>query len=221
NNGGATSTVAFQKSKSSSNRGNQNQSFIKKTNVRSQKGMPQKQREQLLGWMSRNKVSGNQQGALTRLQTGENLTDDDRATLTNMLASDSRLDPETRDIIRQGLEEDQANKKSQGVRHNQRYLRIKHDTNETLNVFVQYRTQSQPDTWTWLPGDPKKSSEAVSFSVAPGKEIYAEVDKNRILSSRVRLWAKSNAPKGQEWLEYKDQDLWLVPEVDKETTKAN
>jgi hypothetical protein len=35
----------------------------------------------------------------------------------------------------------------------------------------------------------------------------------------VRLWAKSTSANGQEWLEYKDQDLWLVPEVDKDDAK--
>ena len=100
-----------------------------------------------------------------------------------------QLDPETRDIIKQGLQDDLANMRSQGSRQNQRYLKIKNETKETLTVFIQYRTQSQPDTWVWRPGDPKKSSESITQSIPPGKEIYAEVDKNRILSSRVRLWA--------------------------------
>jgi hypothetical protein len=214
--------LAFQKGKSSSNRGNNGPSYTRKGNNpnqagpgQGQKGMSQAQKEHLAAFMSRNNLSSGQQGALTRLETGDNLTDDDRATLTTMLASDSRLDPETRDIIKQGLQDDLANKRAQEARQNQRYLKIKNDTNQTLTVFLQYRT-SQADTWVWLPNDPKKSAESLTLSIPAGQEVYAEVDKNRVLSSRVRLWARSTAPNGQQWLEYKDQDLWLVPEVDRD-----
>src|SRR5262249_3840992 len=93
-----------------------------------QKGPNQRQRDKIQAFMEKNAVSGTQKGALTRLQSGENLTDEDRSTLTNMLASDSRLDPEVRDIIKQGLEEDLQNKRQEGSRQTQRYLKVKNET---------------------------------------------------------------------------------------------
>jgi hypothetical protein len=180
--------------------------------------MSEAEQEAVRSFSRQGTVSDPQRSSLDRLRTGENLTDEDRTILTNMLANDPKLDPELRDIIKQGLQEDQANKRKLAVLQTQRYLKIKNETNEILTVFVQYRTEVQPDEWVWLPADPKKSTNAVTQQVLPGKEIYAEVDKNRILSSRVRLWAKANS-KGTEWLEYKDQDLWLVPEIDKEDPK--
>jgi RNA polymerase sigma factor (TIGR02999 family) len=89
-----------------------------------------------------------------------------------------------------------------------------------LTVFVQYRTQVKGEEWAWLPANPKKSADAVIHQLPLGKEIYAEVEKNRILCSRARLWAKATS-KGTEWLEYKDQDLWLVPEVDRENPREH
>jgi hypothetical protein len=169
--------------------------------------------------MTRRSLSDNQQGALNRLQSDQNLTSDDRTALTNLLANDPNLDRETRDVIRKGLQDDQESKRRSGSPQTDRFLKIKNETNETLTVFFQYRQQSG-DKWFWLPADPKKSSEAISLQIPPGKEVYAEVERQRVFSSRVRLWAKSTSS-GTEWLEYKDQDLWLVPEVDKEKPKEH
>jgi hypothetical protein len=182
--------------------------------------MSEAQQEALRSFTKQESISDPQRSAIDRLRTGENLTDEDRTVLTNMLASDPKLDPELREIVKQGLQEDLENKRKPAFRQTQRYLKIKNETNETLTVFVQYRTQVNGEQWLWLPADPKKSADAVPLQVPPGKEIYAEVDKNRILCSRARLWAKASS-KGTEWLEYKDQDLWLVPEVDKENPREH
>jgi hypothetical protein len=174
--------------------------------------------QKITEFMKSGSVSPDQKGALNRLQAGENLTSEDRSVLTDMLANDPKLDAETREAIQHGLEDDLENRMKTGSPHTQRYLKIKNDTKDTLTVYVQYRTQDKSEQWVWLPVNPKQSAEAVTQSLAPGKEILAEVEKNPILSSRVRLWAKSAAG-GTQWLEYKDHDLWLVPEVDREKPK--
>jgi len=163
-------------------------------------------------------VSPDQKGALNRLQAGENLTSEDRSVLTDMLANDPKLDAETREAIQHGLQDDLENRMKTGAPHTQRYLKIKNDTKDTLTIYVQYRTQDKSEQWVWLPANPTQSAQAVTQSLAPGKETLAEVEKNPILSSRVRLWAKSTSG-GAQWLEYKDHDLWLVPEVDRDKPK--
>jgi hypothetical protein len=182
--------------------------------------MSEAQQETVRSFTKENSVSGSQQAALDRLQKGEDLTDEDRTVLTNMLASDPKLDPELRDIIKRGLDADLDSKRKPEFRQTQRFLKIKNETTETLTVFVQYRTQVNGEQFVWLPTDPKKSSDAIPLQVPPGKEVYAEVAKKRILCSRARLWAKATS-KGTEWLEYKDQDLWLVPEVDKQNPREH
>jgi hypothetical protein len=175
--------------------------------------MTPQQQDRVRDFMLQGNVSGPQQGALNRLQSGQNLTDEDRSALTNMLA-DPKLDSELREIIKQGLQEDSQGKRQQGTKQTQRFLKIRNETNEPILIHFQYRTQRGED-WVWFPADPKKSAESATLQIPPLKEAYAEVDQNRVLSSRVRLWAKSTSKSGTEWLEYKDQDLWLVPEVDK------
>ena len=184
----------------------------------SQKGnMTQGQRHAIQSYIKEGNVSGPQQGALNRLQAGENLSFEDRSVLTNMLANDPKLDAETREAIQQGLRDDLENKRRTGSPQTERYLRIKNETTQPLNVFIQYRKPKGED-WVWFPADPKKSAQAITQVVPPGAETMAEVDQDPILTSRVRLWAKS-ATGGTQWLEYKDQDLWLVPEVDGTNSK--
>jgi hypothetical protein len=92
---------------------------------------------------------------------------------------------------------------------NARYLRLKNDTSEKLTIYVQVRTEVN-NAFTWLPADPETSKRALVFELQPGEDGYLPHDGDNINGCRVRLWAKSAS--GLEWTDYKDEDLWLVPE---------
>ena len=59
---------------------------------------------------------------------------------------------------------------------------------------------------------------ALSFRIEPGKKELLQLSPERagrarlrpgpMTASRVRLWAESET--GERWLDYRDQDLWLV-----------
>lgn len=94
-----------------------------------------------------------------------------------------------------------------------RYLRLANDSKERLTVFVQYETWHMDGSWHWYPNVPD-GEEALTFTVEPGQEVDLHHDDWAILARRVRLWAEGG--NGAEYLEFKDQDLWLVDEVDGE-----
>jgi hypothetical protein len=95
-----------------------------------------------------------------------------------------------------------------------RYLKVKNDTDERVTLWVQYRTLDEQDGWAWYPADPTQSRQAKRFVLEPGEETYLDDRGSYLGASRVRIWAK--AADGDEWLEFKGHDLWLVEEVDDE-----
>jgi hypothetical protein len=94
------------------------------------------------------------------------------------------------------------------VTQNRRYLKVKNDTGEKLTVWVRYRTQTVRDEWKWYPA----GDEALCYELAPGQETYLSHEGWRVNASRVRIWAQTAS--GEQMDEYKDKDLWLVPEED-------
>jgi hypothetical protein len=175
----------------------------------------QKQHIEKFVLQQQGKLSAQQQGAFNQLLSGGELSFENRNTLTDLLASQSELSPELRQSISEGLKDDEDNRRAAGIVQDRRYLKIKNATPEPLRVFVQYQTRLADDKWAWYPEPPKESSKATSFLIEPGKVTYLEIDKWRLNASRIRVWAKSTTS-GTEWMEYKNQDLWLVPEVDEE-----
>jgi hypothetical protein len=101
-----------------------------------------------------------------------------------------------------------------GMRQDHRYLRVKNDTGEKLTVFVQYQTLSQSKGWTWYPVAPGSGSKAVAYVFAPGQEADLRHEGWSVKANRARIWARSAS--GEEFVEYRDQDLWLVDEVNGE-----
>lgn len=80
-------------------------------------------------------------------------------------------------------------------------------------MYVQYRTQDDEGSWTWVPANPRRSAKAVRYDLDPGEETSLGVSADEKLSANVvRIWAVSRG--GDEWDEYKDEDLWLVDEKD-------
>jgi hypothetical protein len=100
----------------------------------------------------------------------------------------------------------------QPVKQTRRYLQLKNDTGSKLTVYLQYRTQTDKGDWQWFPADPRQSTEALRFELAAGQETYLEDNGWTINASRVHIWAVADG--GDQWSEYKDKDLWLVPEFD-------
>lgn len=98
--------------------------------------------------------------------------------------------------------------KDDAVLQNKRFLKLRNETDSTLTVNLQFRT-TEAGAWTWIPGDPAKTTDALSFEIEAGKELDVMHKDERIGASRVRLWAAT--PK-QKWTTYKTKDLWLVPE---------
>jgi hypothetical protein len=95
-------------------------------------------------------------------------------------------------------------------RFSTRYLRVANDTSETVDVFVQYRTDTDQGP-TWFPADPNTSDEAISVTLAPGETADIKEGDWRVNASCIRIWAKSPT---QVWYTFKTQDLPLVPETD-------
>jgi hypothetical protein len=95
-----------------------------------------------------------------------------------------------------------------------RYLRVGNDTNEAVDIFVQYKTTTEQGD-QWFPADPANSDEAIGVSLAPGESADIKEGDWRVNASAVRIWAKSPT---REWNMFKTQDLPLVPEVDESGT---
>lgn len=97
----------------------------------------------------------------------------------------------------------------------ERFLRVKNDTGQKLRVRIQYRGLNADKTgYEWLPADPAKSTRGLVYEFDPGETTYLALPAGRIKATRVRLWAV--AANGEEWADYKTQDLWLVDETDAE-----
>src|SRR5205807_1923818 len=160
-------------------------------------------------------LSTPQQSSLNRLLSGEDLSFDDRTSLTTLLADDSQLDPEVREAVSQGLKDDLENKKQTGKPQVVRALKVKNATKLPLMIYVQYRAQNEPDQWAWYPAGPEDSRKALAVRVNPGETIALQDRGRSVHASRVRVWAKS-VTSDRKWLEYKDHDLWLVPEMDQD-----
>jgi hypothetical protein len=91
-------------------------------------------------------------------------------------------------------------------------VRVKNDTGERLTVYVQYQTISQSKGWTWNPVVPGSEPRAVAYTFVPGQEANLRHEDWPINANRVRIWARSDS--GEEFAEYRDEDLWLVDEID-------
>lgn len=159
------------------------------------------------------KLSSNEQAAVDRVLSGDLLTETDRTALSD-LATNGRegLTAEQREALNQALVDDTERKQRDVAVQSRRYLRIKNEAGEKLTVYVQYYTVSEQDRWQWFPAKPGEAAQAKHYQLDPGEETYLGEGEWHISARRARVWARSGS--GKEWTEYKDQDLWLVSEVD-------
>lgn len=91
-----------------------------------------------------------------------------------------------------------------------RFLKVKNESDEAMKVFVQFRGLDDKK-WTWIPADPTESKDALVYDLKPGQEMYLIHKGQKVSGSRVRVWGVSEK---SSWLDYRDQDLWVVPEMD-------
>jgi hypothetical protein len=91
-----------------------------------------------------------------------------------------------------------------------RFVKVKNDTDQPMKVFVQYRGMDDKK-WAWLPADPSESKDALVYDLKAGQEMYLEAKGSKVSASRVRIWGVAQS---QSWFDFRDQDLWVVPEMD-------
>ena len=124
---------------------------------------------------------------------------------------DSRLvSASTADADEADAEANDAAEASDAEWQAQRYMKVENDSGKTVKVYLQYHTVQDDGRFAWLPADPEKSQKTVSFILKPGEIRKLATQDGPIAANRVRFWAVSNA---KRWLQYKDKDLWLVPEL--------
>ncbi|OHB75709.1 MAG: hypothetical protein A2W31_09865 [Planctomycetes bacterium RBG_16_64_10] len=97
------------------------------------------------------------------------------------------------------------------TRFTRRLLYLKNVTAEPVKVYIQFRSQTESGDWAWIPADPAASQESLAVELAPGQEGYVQHDGGPIAASRVRIWGNSAS---RQWQTHRDEDLWLVSEVD-------
>jgi hypothetical protein len=91
-----------------------------------------------------------------------------------------------------------------------RYLKVKNDSGVPMKVFVQFRGM-EDKKWAWMPADPEKSKDALIFDLKAGEEMFLKHKDTKVAASRVRIWGEADE---QTWFDFRDQDLWVVPEMD-------
>jgi hypothetical protein len=93
-----------------------------------------------------------------------------------------------------------------------RFLRVTNATAEKMTVYVQVKAQDEEDQWVWFPTAPG-GEQALVYDLEPGQALTLDNGEWQVNGSRVRVWAESPS---QEYTEFRDKDLWLVPETDDE-----
>jgi hypothetical protein len=91
-----------------------------------------------------------------------------------------------------------------------RFIKVKNDTEVPMKVLLQFRGQVEKK-WEWLPADPSEVKDAFVYDLKPGEEKFLEAKGSKVVASRVRIWGVADS---QTWYDFRDQDLWVVPEMD-------
>lgn len=93
----------------------------------------------------------------------------------------------------------------------ERYLRLHNDTDQKITVFLRFHTQDVTGQWDWIPEAPgPTATKWLSFEMQPNEILHPKYGEMPIAANRIRLYAESAT---KSWLNYKDQDYWLVPET--------
>ena len=69
----------------------------------------------------------------------------------------------------------------------------------------------------WSPGAPGETAEAAEYELRPGEVALLKDGDWQVNATRVRVWAVAG---DQRWEQFKDKDLVLVPETDKDGARG-
>ncbi len=86
-----------------------------------------------------------------------------------------------------------------------RFLRIKNNTGAKITVSLRYQTLNQDNEWVW-------NDKVLSYDFDAGETSLISDANWKINAVRARVWGVMED--GTMLAEYKDNDLWLVPEQD-------
>lgn len=93
----------------------------------------------------------------------------------------------------------------------ERYLRLHNDTDEKITVYLRHHTEDVTGQWDWVPEAPgPTATKWLAFEMQPNEVLEPKLGEMFIAANRIRLYAESAT---KSWLNYKDQDYWLVPET--------
>jgi hypothetical protein len=169
-----------------------------------------KQQQALRKFVDTANLPAGEKSAVNKVISGQQLSAQDRTALSGLLMRNPpELTTEAREALNQALNDDMER---QLVSFSRRYLRVHNDTADKLRMWLQYQTLTVKQTWVWYPAPPWQSKQGVSYNLEPSAVVDLRHEKWRVNASKGRIWARSAA--GKEWGEYRDQDLWLVPETD-------
>jgi hypothetical protein len=98
------------------------------------------------------------------------------------------------------------------IRQTERYLKIKNNTGERLRVYVQHYSLTAGGEWVWQPARPGEKVAPFGYDFEPGEEAVLGGAQGSLAAHCVRVWARSAS--GLEWTDYRNADLYLVPEQD-------
>jgi hypothetical protein len=98
------------------------------------------------------------------------------------------------------------------IQQTERYLKIKNNTGDRLRVYVQHYSMTAGGEWAWLPDRPGENLAPFGYDFEPGEEAVLGNAQGNLAAHCVRVWARS--PSGLEWADYRNADLYLVPEQD-------
>jgi Flp pilus assembly protein TadD/uncharacterized protein YcfL len=87
-----------------------------------------------------------------------------------------------------------------------RHILVSNNTDKPIRVYLQYFTYDANGQWGWY-GD---ASEETYWPIPPGVRTYLAINDVKLHAQRIRIWARSEDG-ALEWLQYRDQDLELVP----------
>jgi hypothetical protein len=94
-----------------------------------------------------------------------------------------------------------------------RALRVGNGSKQKLRVHVRYETLDDQNEMQWYP-DAAEGSKTLEYDLKPGEVADLKDGDWQINATRVRIWAEG--PEGKKWVRFKDKELKLVPEKDKD-----
>ena len=101
--------------------------------------------------------------------------------------------------------QDPVSDPSQDQLQDQRYLKVSNNMGSPLTLSLQLYTKNDQGAWTWVGG------QRMSYRLAAGQTTYLGMQGQKLAGSKIRFVARWQ---GGEFTQYRDRDLWLVPEVD-------